>query len=269
MTISSVSNNTTKAQERPEEYGRYHVKVDENNDGTIDRIDEYSYSNYNKEKPMERSGSFYDTDQNGIFDLYKLNEQGVAKGSNYTEAYTCNQTIVFDNTTGKALMSNHEYYGNDYGEYPGQYYNVETAKFEGNKITITNLTSCPEGWFNNDNGTDVFELSENGEIIWNGEVHEMWPGYEDATPEEKLSLYMGEFFGTTTYPYNQTAEDLLKNSKEITQAEVEAWSKPIEENQAQPEEEPSTTEEQVTEKTGNFITNALKSIGDFFKGLFN
>ncbi|MBR3605859.1 MAG: hypothetical protein IKL52_07510, partial [Candidatus Gastranaerophilales bacterium] len=67
------------------------------------------------------------------------------------------------------------------------------------------------------------------------------------------------------------AEELLAqtgDSKEITQAEVEAWSKPIEEPaEEQPANEP--VEEQTSEKTGNWLTNALKSIGDFFKGLFN
>ena len=258
-----MTNPISASTNRPTDYGYFHVEVDQNGDGITDRIDTYHYSPYNTENPMQQGGSFIDQDQNGVFELYRKEEEGVYKDGDREEKYTSTETIMFDNETGQALMATRSYYDLGCGDDPYQYFNVETAKFEDNKVTITNQTTCPEDFFDNRNGTSVFELTENGEILWNGEVQEMnWYGYENSTPEEKFKAYMGEFFGRITHSYNETSTEQLSDSAKITNEQLMAWSEPIEEetNNAPTEDTPTT--EEVPEEKKNWLSRLF----DIFKG---
>ena len=253
-----MTNPISASNTRPTDCGYYHVEVDQNGDGKTDRIDTYYYSSYDTENPMQQCGSFFDEDQNGIFELFRTEEEGVYENGDREEIYTSTETIMFDNETGKALMATRSYCELSCGDDPHQYFNVETAKFEDNKVTITNQTTCPEDFFSNRNGTDVFELTENGEIVWNGEVHEMnWHGYENATPEEKFKAYIGEFFGRVTHTYNETSAEQLSDSAKITNEQLAAWSKPIEE-----ETNDAPTEEIKVEEKKSWLDRLL----DIFRG---
>lgn len=245
---------------QPEQY--YHVATDTNKDGNPEKVDIYYYNEYgeDKEKYLYYSGTLSDNDSNGVFELYQYNDSGYWSDGDYSAH---NQSVTFNNETGKAVGANR--YGYDTDSKDGEeYWYADNSLYNGNQIIIneTGFSENEDAFVNDNNGKHILELTEDGKILWNGEEHEMnWSGYENASPEEKFKAYAREFFGDLTYYWNTNSKD-IEIGQEISKETLEAALNPPAEN------ETDTTKDNLVPIEEYKEEKWYDKIISFFKGIF-
>lgn len=207
--------------------GVYHVSVDANKDGNPEKVERYSFDEDGSgQKRYYKEGVLTDKDSNGVYELY---QDGGSLLLYSDSSHIHHVSVAYDNETGKAVGAN-EFSYDSYIDDGEQHWSTTSSCFQDNKLVIfeEGFSEVPDAIVNQENGKFVYEFTEDGKMLCNGEeFDENWTGDKNATAERKLKAYTSEKHGDVAYYWKTNSAD-IEIGQEISQETLEAAINQIE-----------------------------------------